>query len=160
MIELLHFSDRVCRLTRTHCHDFITDALPVIQGTADVSGKLTQAEVSKTLDFCLHAFQETAPEQREAVLQKVEDMERKTKEKGKFDANLSDEEHRVLKSIRARQMLRTEDILRIDNFSADTIDGFAPHLQRGSLGLVKAMPPVAVKESVKQEQAGIPIKAY
>jgi hypothetical protein len=125
----------------------------VIQGTADVSGKLTQAEVSKTLDFCLNAFQDIAPEVREAVLQKVGGIDPNTKEKGKFEATLT-EEQRVLKSIRARQMLRIEDTLHIGNFSADAIDGFAPKLKRGSLGLVKAMPIAAVKD------ARVPINAH
>src|SRR5271169_1620392 len=119
----------------------------VIQGTADVNGKLTQAEVSKTLDFCLNAFQDVAPEVREAVLQKVDGIDPNTKENGKFKASLTEEEQCVLKSIRAKQMLRTEDILHIDNFSADAIDGFAPKLKRGSLGLVKAMPIAAVKDT-------------
>jgi secreted Zn-dependent insulinase-like peptidase len=104
-----------------------------------VNGKLTQAEVSKTLDFCLNAFQETAPEVREAVLERVDGIDANTKEKGKFEAQLTEEEERVLKSIQAKRMLRTEDILHIDNFSADAIDGFVPNLKRGALGLVKAI---------------------
>lgn len=119
-----------------------------------MDGKLTQAEVSKTLDFCLNAFQDIAPEVREAVLQKVGGIDPNTKEKGKFQANLTEEEQRVLKSIRARQMLRIEDTLHINNFSADAIDGFAPKLKRGSLGLVKAMPIAAVKDT------RVPIKAH
>ena len=125
---------------------FITDIpvlYKVIQGTAEVNGKLTQAEISQTLDFCLNAFQESAPETRASVLQKVEgagaapDATTTTTDKVKLEANLTKEEEGVLKSIRARQMLRTEDILHIENFSADTIDGFAPHLERGRLGLVR-----------------------
>jgi hypothetical protein len=123
----------------------------VIQGTADVNGKLTQAEVSKTLDFCLNAFEDIAPEVHEAVLQKVDAVDPNAKGKGKFEANFTEEEQRVLKSIQARQMLRKEDILHIDNFSADAIDGFVPRLERGSLGLVKAMPIAAVKDTMKEE---------
>jgi flavine halogenase len=98
--------------------------------------------------------QDTAPEEREAVLQKVEGIDAKTKEKGKFEAAFTEEEEEelVLKSIRAKQMLRREDILHIDNSSADTIDGFAPNMKRGSLGLVKAIPTATVKENVKEEQ--------
>lgn len=48
---------------------------------------------------------------------------------------LNEEEKRVLKHIRARQMMKTEDTMSIDNFSTDTILGLAPVLKRGSLGL-------------------------
>ena len=106
-----------------------------------MSGKLTQTEISQTLDFCLNAFKETDPGEREAVLKKVEGIDAKVKEKGM--ATLTEEETRVLNTIRARQMLRTEDILHINNFSADTIDGFAPNVKMGSLGLVKAIPAAA-----------------
>jgi flavine halogenase len=115
-----------------------------------VNGKLTQAEVSKTLDFCLNAFQDVSPEVHEAVLQKVDGIDPNTKEKGKFEVNLTEEEQRVLKSIRARQMLRKEDILHINNFSADAIDGFTPKLKRGSLGLIKAMPIAAGERHYKE----------
>jgi hypothetical protein len=90
----------------------------------------------------------------------VDGIDTNTKEKGKFEVNLTEEEQRVLKSIRARQMLRKEDILHIDNFSADAIDGLAPNLKRGSLGLVKGMPIAAVKDTMKKEQTRVPIKAY
>ena len=125
-----------------------------------MNGKLTQAEISKTLDFCLNAFQQSDPGEREAVLQKLEDIEAKKKVSGNFEANFTDDEQRLLKTIRARQMLRTEDIIHIDNFSADTIDGFTPNVQRGSLGLVKAMVIPEVKDHVNEEQIRIPIKAY
>jgi len=141
-IELSHSSDRV--RSYNCCHNLIINMLLVIQGTADVSSKLTQAEISKTVDFCLNAFADIAPEERESVLQKLESIDAKTKEKGEFEANFTEEEERVLKTIRARQMLR-KDGLNIDTFSADIIGGFVPNLKRGSLGLVKAIPTAAVK---------------
>ncbi len=155
--ELSHSSDQVCRLSGNHDH--VTNIHSVIQGQSDVPGKLTQAEISKTLDFCLNAFKETAPEDREAVLKKVEAID--AKNKGPGMANLTDEEQKVLNTIRARQMLRTEDILHINNFSADAIDGFAPNVKRGSLGFVKAVPVAEVNGHAKEEQqTAAPIKAY
>jgi hypothetical protein len=49
---------------------------------------------------------------------------------------LTPDELLLLKNIRARQMLRMEDRLHIDNFAKDSIDGFVPYLERGNLGLV------------------------
>ena len=50
---------------------------------------------------------------------------------------LSPDELSILKTIRARQMLRSEDAMNIDNFAADAIDGYAPLLKQGALTLVK-----------------------
>lgn len=118
----------------------------VIQGTADVSTKLTQDELSKTVDFCFKAFQPAPAEQREAVLEKLKaistnapgstDEKTKAAEKA-LESALSEDEMRILTTIRARQMLRSEDVLNMDNFAADVIDGLAPNLVRGDLGLAK-----------------------
>ena len=117
---------------------------PIIQGTADVGGKLTQDELSKTIDFCLDAFQHTAPEERDAVMKKIEAQQSEAKKESDLEAKaqvdpdgLSPQEMKVLKTIRARQMLRTEDVINIDSFGTDTIDGFAPRIKRGELGLKK-----------------------
>ncbi|KAK6078053.1 hypothetical protein SCUP234_06427 [Seiridium cupressi] len=48
---------------------------------------------------------------------------------------LSPEQIRIMHTIRARQMLQTEDLLNIDNFGTDIIDGLSPNLVRGALGL-------------------------
>ena len=155
--------------------------LAVIQGTADTSGKLTQTEIAKTVDFCVQAFEPTARAEREAVLQKVEALsvndsgstDAKTKEGAEvLTAALSADELRILATIRAREMMRIEDSMNIDSFSADAIDGMAPNLKRGSLGLVKGTGAHAARsdvdlfgtdvmdaeEEVKEKQ--IPISAY
>lgn len=118
---------------------------PVIQGTADVGGKLTQNELSETIDFCLNAFRPTAPEERDAVLKKLEAQESEAKKEADAEIKsqinpegLSPQETQILKSIRARQMLRTEDVINIDSFGTDAIDGFAPRIVKGDLGLLKA----------------------
>ncbi|MCJ1246514.1 hypothetical protein MMC30_003722 [Trapelia coarctata] len=120
---------------------------PIIQGTADTSTKLTPAEISKTIDFCFGAFAPVPVEQKEAVLQKLKalginestSMDPKIKQDvEKLEANLSPDEMRILTTIRARQMVRSEDTMNLNNFSVDSIDGMAPNMKRGDLGLVKA----------------------
>ena len=118
--------------------------------------KLSQEEVSKTVDFCLNAFEHHAPEKQAAVMKKMEtamlaenvaapnDLP-KTKTDAEIEKKavvdpegLSEDEIRILNTIRARQMLRREDTLSIDNFSNDAIHGYVPIVKRGTLGLLKA----------------------
>ena len=121
-----------------------------------MSGKLSQEEVSKTVDFCLNAFEHHAPEKHEAVLKKMETAmlannaeapadlsttktEAEVEKKAIVDPEgLSPDEMRILNTIRARQMLRREDTLSINSFSNDAINGWVPLVKRGSLGLQKA----------------------
>ncbi|MCJ1430339.1 hypothetical protein MMC29_008257 [Sticta canariensis] len=114
---------------------------PIIQGTADadVGGKLTHDEVVKTLDFCLNAFKETSPEERQKVLDKVAALNGTASigTDAKQDLEkLTEDELKILNHIRAKQMLRLEDTFSLDHFGSDAIDGLAPNLKRGSLGLV------------------------
>ncbi|KAL9114361.1 MAG: hypothetical protein Q9187_007493 [Circinaria calcarea] len=120
---------------------------PIIQGSADTSAILTQREISKTVDFCFRAFQPTVPEAREAVLKKLEGItvndsgstDPKTKENIEaLQTALTPDELRILNTIRARQMMRSEDMMNIDSFGTDAVDGMAANLKRGDLGLVKA----------------------
>ena len=123
----------------------------VIQGVADadVGGGLTQKEVGKTVDFCLNAFRDTSPEERQKVLDKVQQVNDKTS--GKPEAKeelekLTEDELQILHHIRARQMLRMEDTFNLNHFGSDAIAGFAPNLKRGKLGLVpKSAPDEASK---------------
>ena len=130
-----------------------------------MSGKLSQEEVSKTVEFCLNAFEQHAPEKTEAVVKKMEmatlatnaaapsalttsDTEAKIEKKAAVDPEgLSPDEMRILNTIRARQMLRREDTLSINNFSNDAIHGFVPVVQRGSLTLQKAGAKAGAKTS-------------
>ncbi|KAI5117936.1 hypothetical protein M0805_009444 [Coniferiporia weirii] len=110
---------------------------PVIQGAADVDKRLSQDELSKTLEFCTHAFEPTLPEDRAAVLAKLADSPAAaTAPTAGYDTNLTQEEQRVLAHINARKMMRTEDTMNIASFATDTFDGLCPRLQRGQLGLV------------------------
>ena len=109
---------------------------------------MTQAELNKTLDFCAYAFDPSTPEERIEILKKSSNVgiqKLATAAEGTYDekselfhANLSSEEERLVKRIRARKMMRMEDSVGIDSFRTDVIDGFAPVLQRGKLGLVAA----------------------
>lgn len=127
----------------------------VIQGTADTGGKLSQGEISKTVDFCLHAFEAHDTEKHKEVLKKVEAQkfingapvatnedtqnEKRIEDKSMVDPEgLSEDELKILRTIRARQMMRTEDTMSIDNFSSDNINGYTPFLKTGSLTLIKA----------------------
>ncbi|MCJ1430268.1 hypothetical protein MMC29_008185 [Sticta canariensis] len=132
---------------------------PIIQGASDINGKLSQEEVSKTIDFCVKAFQPTDEEERKSVLKKLEavgleqdnsvgnaDEPKKTVEMQK--ANLTENEMHILNTIRARQILRPEDMFSIDNFAADIIDDKRINLERGSLGLAKATPAKEMIEKI------------
>ena len=123
----------------------------VIQGTADTGGKLTQEELTKTLDFCLNAFEPVGPEETESVMKKlganqdsINGITTSTGEgisqKAEVDPEgLNPDELRILKSIRARQMLRRDDAMNLESFGSDTIDGLAPVMRRGTLGLRRPM---------------------
>jgi flavine halogenase len=45
---------------------------------------------------------------------------------------------RILNTVRAREMVRSEDTVNIDTFTSDTIDGRALNMVHGSLGLISA----------------------
>ncbi|KAI9039370.1 uncharacterized protein KD926_009513 [Aspergillus affinis] len=109
---------------------------PVIHGTVkDNNSKLTQAEIAHTIDFCAHAFQMAPTQEQISLLQKLRELISQDKSIDVLEKSLSPEEHQTLNAIRARQMMRMEDVLRIDNFSNDVINGMVPSLKRGSLGL-------------------------
>lgn len=55
-----------------------------------------------------------------------------------FETKLTPEEQSILKTLQGRRMVRPEDSLNIDNFTLDSIDGLAPRLERGRLGLTAA----------------------
>ena len=107
------------------------------------------------MDFCLNAFEQHDPEKQAAVLEKTENAmlvenveapanlsttktDAEIEKKALVDPEgLSQDEMRILNTIRARQMLRREDTLNIDSFSNDAIHGFVPIVKQGSLSLLK-----------------------
>ena len=120
----------------------------VIQGAADIGDNITQTELSKTLDFCAYAFEPTSPEDRANVLKKAltassnilePTADRQYEEKtALFHANLNVEEKRIAKRILARKMMKMDNYMGIDSFDTDVINGLAPKIERGNLGLVSS----------------------
>ncbi|XXG96049.1 hypothetical protein Hte_002326 [Hypoxylon texense] len=124
--------------------------LPVIQGTvdADVKGKLTQEDVSKVVEFSFNAYADIPPEQRDSLVRKLKSLgiddqdntEKISRTIEEINESITPEESRILDVLRSQRMLRHEDTISIRNFKLDCIDGMAPNLERGKLGLVKAVP--------------------
>ncbi|KAF7168573.1 hypothetical protein CNMCM5623_001555 [Aspergillus felis] len=117
---------------------------PIIQGTVDVDKSLTQVEIAQTIEFCVQAFGTAGPKEQDAVMQKlaaINDLPGSPEDARKqLDASLSADERQILSTIQARQIIRTEDTMNIDNLTLDVIDGMVPNLQRGSLGLTRYAP--------------------
>ena len=68
----------------------------------------------------------------------VNNQEARIEKKAGVDPEgLSPEELKILNTIRARRMMRTEDVMHIDNFGVDAIGGYVPRVQQGNLGLAK-----------------------
>lgn len=121
---------------------------PIIQGQADADtkGKLTQAEISKTVEFCFRAFAHVSFEEKEALVKKLKALghdrdaydEANGKALDEIEKQLTPEEQAILKTLKGRRMVRPEDSLNIDNFLLDSIDGLGPRLERGNLGLQAA----------------------
>ena len=76
------------------------------------------------------------------------DAEKPKKTAQMLEANLTEDETRVLNTIRARQMLRSEDIMDIEHLGVDVIDGRRINMERGSLGLATPMSGKQKKEAV------------
>lgn len=117
---------------------------PVIQGTvdADATGKLSQGEISKILEFCFRAFSYVPPEKKDALFEKLKKIgaESVTGQTGDLEdikKHLTPDEAQILETLRSRRMIR-EDPFEMDSFALDTIDGLAPRLEHGKLGLHKA----------------------
>ncbi|KAL8716065.1 MAG: hypothetical protein Q9225_006253 [Loekoesia sp. 1 TL-2023] len=121
---------------------------PIIQGQADADtkGKLTQAEISRTVEFCFRAFAHVSFEEKEALVKKLKALghdgdaydEANSKALDEIEKQLTPEEQAILKTLKGRRMVRPEDSLNIDNFLLDSIDGLGPRLERGNLGLQAA----------------------
>ncbi|KJZ71345.1 hypothetical protein HIM_09281 [Hirsutella minnesotensis 3608] len=96
---------------------------PIIQGTVDTdtTGKTSQSDIYKILD--------RDSEETSDVMVGI-DVE-------SIEQHLTAEELQIIETLRSRRMIR-EDPFDIESFTLDTIDGLAPKLERGKLGLVKA----------------------
>lgn len=107
---------------------------------------MTQSEISKTVEFCFKAFAHVSFEEKEALVNKLKRLgldgdaydEKNRKALEELESKLTPEEQSILKTLQGRRMVRPEDSLNIDNFTLDSIDGLAPRLERGRLGLTAA----------------------
>ncbi|KAI1456962.1 FAD/NAD(P)-binding domain-containing protein [Annulohypoxylon moriforme] len=125
---------------------------PVIQGTVDVDAtpktKLTQSEISKTVEFCFRSFADVPQEKKDALMEKLKsygldgsiDDEKAAKAIEDIKKDLTAEESQILDILRGRRMVRGEDSINLVNFTRDAINGLTPNMERGKLGLVKAVP--------------------
>ena len=121
---------------------------PIIQGTADADtkGKLTQSEISNTVEFCFRAFAHVSFEKKEALVQKLKALghdadasdEANSMALEEIEKQLTPEEQQILVTLKGRRMVRPEDSLNIENFLLDSIDGLGPRMERGNLGLQAA----------------------
>ncbi|PWI65250.1 hypothetical protein PCL_07300 [Purpureocillium lilacinum] len=120
---------------------------PIIQGTVDANttGTVSRSEISKILEFCFRAFAYVPPEKKNALFEKLRTLGTATTQRdfrigttlSEIEKHLSEEELQILETLRSRRMIR-EDPFEMDSFTLDTIDGLAPNLVCGSLGLIKS----------------------
>ena len=96
------------------------------------------------MEFCFRAFTYVPPDKKDALFTKLKTLgldagsgDAVTKDLGDLRQYLTEEEAQIVEILRSRRMIR-EDPFDIDSFTLDTIDGLAPNLERGRLGLVKA----------------------
>ncbi|KAJ6438871.1 Tryptophan 2-halogenase [Purpureocillium lavendulum] len=119
---------------------------PIIQGSVDADGseKMSQSDISEVLQFCFRAFTYVSPEKKDALFEKLKHLGFEAGDVNATTTALEDvkklvtpEEWHVIETLRSRRMIR-EDPFDIESFTLDTIDGLAPRLERGNLGLTKA----------------------
>ncbi|KAI1387333.1 FAD/NAD(P)-binding domain-containing protein [Hypoxylon trugodes] len=123
---------------------------PVIHGTVDTVApeKPTQAEISQTVEFCFRSLAYIPSDTQEILIAKLKNLslenehddEKNDRIIDDIEKSLTPEESNILDILRGRRMLRNEDAVSLVNFTLDSIDGLAPNMKRGELGLIKAKP--------------------
>ncbi|PWY66753.1 FAD/NAD(P)-binding domain-containing protein [Aspergillus heteromorphus CBS 117.55] len=103
---------------------------PIIQGTIDAGGKLSRSKAAQSVDFCVQ------------VLQKVlaSTAENGATRKGEPDTGalgLIRPDDRSREPV--RKIMQMHRVLDLSHFTTDVIDGMASNVQRGDLGLVRAI---------------------
>ena len=97
----------------------------------------TQQDVSNAIEFSFDAF--LAPlekSKRDDVLRRLEGFT-SPESTSKLQNHLTSEELEILESLRAKTTITKADILDLNDFTSDTIDGFVLKLAHGDLGLMK-----------------------
>ncbi|KAJ5834675.1 FAD/NAD(P)-binding domain-containing protein [Penicillium robsamsonii] len=108
---------------------------PVIQGTVEVGGRLTKEEVARSVDFCTKVIAKVEEGGCLSTLALEEDN-RGSELGAAAPAGASRTDDRVNAAI--MKIVRIHRVLDLKNFSADVINGMAPSMDRGHLGLVTA----------------------
>lgn len=104
---------------------------------------MSPSDVSKVLEFCFRAFTYVPPAKKEALFAKLESLGLGSGDAAAMEGleaaaeHLTAEEMQTVETLRSRRMIR-EDPFDMDSFALDTIDGLAPRLERGRLGLARA----------------------
>ncbi|PYH94121.1 FAD/NAD(P)-binding domain-containing protein [Aspergillus ellipticus CBS 707.79] len=103
---------------------------PIIQGTVDTGGKMTKSDLQKSIEFCT------------AVIEKVEggcfkDRVLSDDKPGAERGAAADVEEDKQCDETLMKLVRMNRVLDIDNFKVDVVNGMAPNVKRGSLGLVR-----------------------
>ncbi|KAI1416678.1 FAD/NAD(P)-binding domain-containing protein [Hypoxylon sp. FL1857] len=157
LLIILSSSKQIRNQNKPVIHDFDEESFerafelfrPIIQGTvdADVKREVTQEEISNAVEFCFRSFADIPSEKKDALIQKLKgfglddvDEERKATAIDEIQKSLTPEESRILDVLRGRRMIRGEDSVNLVNLTLDSIDGLVPNLERGKLGLIKAIP--------------------
>ncbi|RAK94351.1 radH flavin-dependent halogenase [Aspergillus costaricaensis CBS 115574] len=102
----------------------------IIQGTVDAGGKLTQAEVDRSVEFCTR------------VIRKVESgclANLDSSQAAEFTARGAAATYSESSQCDEVMMkvVRMNRILDLNSFTVDIVNGMAPNIERGTLGLVK-----------------------
>lgn len=108
-------------------------------------GQLSQAEISKTVDFCFSSFAPIDKADKYLVLTKMRELgiedpsaigsDKYQKGIKELESLLSVEQMNIVHSLRGRQMLKSSEWLDLEDFGSDVIDGLTPTMVRGQLGL-------------------------
>ena len=95
--------------------------------------------MARAIDFSLTAF--LAPlnqPQGDTDLKKVEDLEDTTVQGSMkpLEAHLSPQQLEIMQTMRAKKTVLKADIINIDHFTSDVLDGRMINMVQGDLGLV------------------------
>ncbi|KAL8795410.1 MAG: hypothetical protein Q9195_002151 [Heterodermia aff. obscurata] len=112
---------------------------PVIQGIADVDGRISKEEVYKAVDFTYNAVnQNKQPEERKAVVQELQNSDDQAEgAKGTHSTTWKAVANEVLEDEERKFMKLAKNVFTAF-FTVDAFDGMVVNLKHGSLGLVKS----------------------
>lgn len=130
--------DLVCHpSTHLYAQNWLTELL-VIQGTAgtDFSGKLTQEELSNTVEFAMQSYNKVTPDEEAHAMKLMHEINNPVP--GRVQLQLSSEDERILRTIQARKMLQCQATINLNHFTEQAVNGMAPRLARGMVGLAPA----------------------